>query len=320
MDSPPLVPVSTAQPPLAMGKFRGPAPSQLGQVGQVLSQMRQTPLAPGGQPLPFSLPAPPPPPLTPLLIYKLLSTGIYTPPTDSYPSFIMCKSLGTRIVMVKCTFTCVANEWKWCPGYSNIHHASCCNRWTTLWIELNSSLYILADLASFPGPAQLSVASSTVKRERAWYLLSREWYQDRKSGRKGLVVHGHTGPRTVKRAKVLISNLLHIYSWREATVLHTECWVCSRLKICEMQPVRQIFAIFLLRHANVRKDTRLSPLYRTASDRKLGGAWEQGWADLHTRRTEYSWHCATQLGRRYNKITNNQVWKYNYQLLHQFTT
>ena len=29
-------------------------------------------------------------------------------------------------------------------------------------------------LASFPGPAQLSVAISTVKRERAWYLFSRE--------------------------------------------------------------------------------------------------------------------------------------------------
>ena len=29
-------------------------------------------------------------------------------------------------------------------------------------------------IASFPGPAQLSVAISTEKRERAWYLLSRE--------------------------------------------------------------------------------------------------------------------------------------------------
>ena len=29
-------------------------------------------------------------------------------------------------------------------------------------------------LASFPGPAQLSVAFSMVKRERAWYLFSRE--------------------------------------------------------------------------------------------------------------------------------------------------
>ena len=29
-------------------------------------------------------------------------------------------------------------------------------------------------VASFPGPTQLSVAISTVKRERAWYLFSRE--------------------------------------------------------------------------------------------------------------------------------------------------
>ena len=29
-------------------------------------------------------------------------------------------------------------------------------------------------IASFPGPAQLSVAYSTVKRERAWYIFSRE--------------------------------------------------------------------------------------------------------------------------------------------------
>ena len=57
-------------------------------------------------------------------------------------------------------------------------------------------------IALFPGPAQLFVASSTVKRERGWYLLSREWHQDRKDGRKGLIVHGHTRPRTMKTAKV----------------------------------------------------------------------------------------------------------------------
>ena len=57
-------------------------------------------------------------------------------------------------------------------------------------------------VASFPGPAQLSVACSTVKQERAWYLFSREWRQDRKGGRKGLIVCGRTGPRTAKRAKV----------------------------------------------------------------------------------------------------------------------
>ena len=57
-------------------------------------------------------------------------------------------------------------------------------------------------LVSFPGPAHLSVAFRTVKRERAWYLFSREWCQDRKGGRKGLIVRGHTGPRTAKRTKV----------------------------------------------------------------------------------------------------------------------
>ena len=62
-------------------------------------------------------------------------------------------------------------------------------------------------LASFPGPAQLSVAFSTVKWERAWYLFSREWHQDRKGGRKGLIVHGRTGPRTAKRTKVPAINL-----------------------------------------------------------------------------------------------------------------
>ena len=31
-----------------------------------------------------------------------------------------------------------------------------------------------SELASFPGPAQLSVACSTEKQERVWYNLSRE--------------------------------------------------------------------------------------------------------------------------------------------------
>ena len=32
----------------------------------------------------------------------------------------------------------------------------------------------------------------------------------------------------------------------------------------------------------VRKDTRLSPLFRTASDEKLGGAWERGYLEAET--------------------------------------
>ena len=35
---------------------------------------------------------------------------------------------------------------------------------------------------------------SMEKLKRAWYLFSREWHQDRKDGRKELIVHWHTGP------------------------------------------------------------------------------------------------------------------------------
>ena len=41
--------------------------------------------------------------------------------------------------------------------------------------------------------------------------------------------------------------------------------------------VLQIFAIFRLCHAHVKKDTRVSPLFHTASNGKLGGIWEQGY-------------------------------------------
>ena len=88
-------------------------------------------------------------------------------------------------------------------------------------ILLNSSLYksfndtINGKFSFVPG--QLSVTSSTVKQERARYFFSREWHQDQKGGRKGLIVRGRTGPRTVKRAKVP-GNLPHIYSYHLYTV------------------------------------------------------------------------------------------------------
>ena len=62
-----------------------------------------------------------------------------------------------------------------------------------------------------PSLAQLSIAYSTEKRERACYLCSHEWCQDRKDGSKGLIVRGCTGPRTAKRAKVP-GNLTHVSS------------------------------------------------------------------------------------------------------------
>ena len=42
----------------------------------------------------------------------------------------------------------------------------------------------------------------TVKWERAWYLFSCEWNQDRKDGRKGLIVCRCRGPRTARRTKI----------------------------------------------------------------------------------------------------------------------
>ena len=85
-------------------------------------------------------------------------------------------------------------------------------------------------LATFPGPAQLSVAISTEKQETVWYHFLHEWRQDRKDGRKGLIVRGCTGPRTSKRANVA-SNLLHVSSERRVIVTYTERWACSQLNI-----------------------------------------------------------------------------------------
>jgi len=44
-----------------------------------------------------------------------------------------------------------------------------------MWfINIKCLLAVHGGLALFPGPAQLSVAFSMVKQERAWYLFSRE--------------------------------------------------------------------------------------------------------------------------------------------------
>jgi len=137
------------------------------------------------------------------------------------------------------------------------------------------------ELASFPGPAQLSIASSTVKRERAWYLFSREWRQDRKGGRKGLIVRGRTGPRTAKRAKVQ-GSLPHVPGYREAIVLHTERWVRSRLKIRKTQPVSSAnFRNLLITSCSREKRYQALPTLPYCKRRKAGRG-------LGTRLTE-SW-------------------------------
>ena len=49
------------------------------------------------------------------------------------------------------------------------------------------TLELYSDLASFPGPAQLSVACSTEKRSRAWSNSSRERRRGREKGREDLI-------------------------------------------------------------------------------------------------------------------------------------
>ena len=105
----------------------------------------------------------------------------------------LAHSLGSVKFIASCIYSweltsAVSLCWS-SQGFSVLHYGLCllqCDWW----------------IASYPGPAQLSVASSTEKRERAWYLFSREWRRDRKDGRKGLIVHRCTRPRTAKGAKV----------------------------------------------------------------------------------------------------------------------
>ena len=54
--------------------------------------------------------------------------------------------------------------------------------------------------------------------------------------------------------------------------------------------ILKIFTIFQLCHAHMRKDTWLSSLFRTASDEKLGGAWEQDYVPI-----AYKYHHSTML-------------------------
>ena len=114
-------------------------------------------------------------------------------------------------------------------------------------------------LSLVPRPHQLFIAISTEKWERAWYLFSREWRQDRKDSRKGLIVRGCTGPRTAKRVNVSGINLppyLASGGWLSYT-LSVECVVSWT--ICKMQPVcSENFRHFRLCHAHEKRYQALS--------------------------------------------------------------
>ena len=114
------------------------------------------------------------------------------------------------------------------------------------------------------------------KRERAWYLFSREWRQDRKDDRKGLIVYWCTRPRTVKRAKVPGNLHKHLASRRQLSYIpsveRVVGWKYTKHSLLVLQ-------ILWIHHTHLRKDTRLFVLFRTASNGKLGGAWNKGYPD-----------------------------------------
>ena len=65
---------------------------------------------------------------------------------------------------------------------------------------------------------------------------------------------------TKKKGISLSGNLSHVSSQHGVTVIHTQC------------------LLVMIVNAHVRKDRLLGhlPLYRAASNEKLGGAWERG--------------------------------------------
>ena len=73
------------------------------------------------------------------------------------------------------------------PHNSDYHNRYHRKTWRTYTESVYLHYLLLERLVSFPGPAQLSVASSTEKRKRVWNILSREWRRGREKGRQDLI-------------------------------------------------------------------------------------------------------------------------------------
>ena len=109
---------------------------------------------------------------------------------------------------------------------------------------------------------------SQIKEQNVRERASHEWHQDRKDGRMGLIVRGQQ-----KEPRYKVAYHMYLASGRRLSYTPSiEHVIHAKRSLL----VRQIFAIFWLHHAHVRKDTRVSSLFHTASDGKLGGAWERG--------------------------------------------
>ena len=84
----------------------------------------------------------------------------------------------------------------------------------TAWLRKYLETCVCVCTCSFiPRPCP---AFRTEKRDRARYLVSHDWRQDRKDGRKGLVVHGYNRPTTAK--EVIYQTYLAIGGWLSYTL------------------------------------------------------------------------------------------------------
>ena len=113
-----------------------------------------------------------------------------------------------------------------------------------------------------------------------WYLFSREWRQDTKDGRKGLIVHGHTGPpKQQKEPRYQVTYHTFLASGSNSLIHqsfshfnNTQSAACSFWKFCHF-PITSC-----LHDAHMRKDTMQT--LHTANHGKMGGAWEQGYSTV----------------------------------------
>ena len=94
-------------------------------------------------------------------------------------------------------------------------------------------------------------------------VSSHEWRQDRKDGRKNdLIVRGALGPEQRSKPRYQVTYHMYLASGRwlsyTPSVEHVVGWKYMKRSMLALQ----IFTIFQLCHAHMRKDTRLPPLFR----------------------------------------------------------
>ena len=109
------------------------------------------------------------------------------------------------------------------------------------------------------------------RMQRAWYVLILTCDVD------GSLERTYLGLKKARRAKVPGNFTTRIW------LVGGDCHTHQALNTYLFEQYAKLHFFFLnilavcrLCDAHVRKHTRLSPLFHTASDEKLGGAWERG--------------------------------------------